>query len=132
MKENQIYSQIAGILLRILPVALLVAYSQIIVKYRVSKFNYDQFEQGALWIKILTYINDPWILSGYVAALFASIIWLFVVTKMPLVLAFPIYIGVTFVLVILGGAIFLHEGLSSSKVVAAIMIIGGIAIGIKN
>ena len=132
MNRDPSFLQIVNIFIRILPIAFLVAYSQIIVKMRTSKLNYDFFQQEVLWIKIWTYLNDPWILSGYVAALLASIIWLFVVTKMPLVVAFPIYIGVTFVLVILGGALLLNESLSLARLVAAIMIMAGIVIGIKN
>ena len=132
MNRDPSFLQIVNIFIRILPIAFLVAYSQIIVKMRTSKLNYDFFQQEVLWIKIWTYLNDPWILSGYVAALLASIIWLFVVTKMPLVVAFPIYIGVTFVLVILGGYLLLNESLSTARIIAAIMIIAGIAIGIRS
>ena len=132
MNGNSSFLQIPYILIRIFPVAMLVAYSQIIVKIRASKFNYEYFHQKELWVKIFTYFNDPWILSGYVAALLASIIWLFIVTKLPLVVAFPIYIGVTFVLVILGGYLLLNESLSTARIIAAIMIIAGIAIGIRS
>jgi multidrug transporter EmrE-like cation transporter len=75
-------------------------------------------------------LGDPVILSAYAAALFASFAWLYVVTKLPLTVAFPIYIGVTFAMVLLGGWFFLSEALTPVKLVAVLLIFGGIVLGV--
>src|SRR3546814_13057835 len=60
---------------------------------------------------------------AYASALIGAFVWLFVVTKLPLATAFPIYIGVTFCLVALGSWLFLAEPITFTKVVAILLIL---------
>lgn len=120
------------ILLSVLPIALLVAYSQIIVKWRTLASDAAGIQNLPLLARILKYLLDPVILSAYVAALLASFVWLYVITKLPLVVAFPAYIGVTFVLVIVGGWFFLSESITAMRLVSVLLILSGIIIGVRN
>ncbi|WP_291993476.1 hypothetical protein [Candidatus Accumulibacter sp. ACC003] len=113
----------------ILPIATLVTYSQLVVKWRASTLG-DVASHG-FGQHLLKFLTDPVILSAYAAALFASFAWLYVVTKLPLVVAFPVYIGVTFAMVLLGGWFFLAETLSATKVVAVLLIFSGIILGVS-
>lgn len=113
----------------ILPIALVVTYSQLIVKWRSNAMEnvvVSSFSQQ-LW----RFLTDPVILSAYVAALIASFAWLYVVTKLPLTVAFPVYIGVTFAMVLLGGWFFLDETLTTTKVLAVMLIMAGIVLGVS-
>ena len=114
--------------LLILPVAILVTYSQLIVKWRSNSVEYQQ--DASFGAHLLRYLTDPVILSAYGAALFASFAWLYVVTRLPLTVAFPVYIGVTFAMVLFGGWFFLAETMNTTKIVAMLMILGGIALGL--
>ncbi len=114
--------------LMILPIALLVTYSQLIVKWRSSAV--EQLASASFLQHLIKFITDPVILSAYTAALVASFAWLYVVTKLPLTVAFPVYIGVTFAMVLLGGWFFLSETLSTTKLVAVLLIFSGIVIGV--
>lgn len=114
--------------LLILPIAVLVAYSQLIVKWR-SNFLEQQVTQN-FSAQIVRFLSDPVIISAYIAALFASFAWLYVVTKLPLTVAFPVYIGVTFAMVLLGGWFFLSEDLTATKIFAVLLILGGIVLGV--
>lgn len=118
------------IFLLILPVALLVTYSQLIVKWRAGSAS-DAMQSG-FFQQIIKLLSDPWVLSGYAAALVASFAWLLVVTRLPLNVAFPAYIGVTFALVLLGSVFFLGEPLTPTKFIAVAMIFGGIALGMTS
>lgn len=114
--------------LLILPIALLVTYSQLIVKWRsnaVADMKAASFTQH-----LLNFLTDPLILSAYVAALMASFAWLYVITRLPLTIAFPVYIGVTFIMVLLGGGLFLAEALTPPKVIAIMLILCGIVLGV--
>ena len=115
--------------LMILPIALLVTYSQIVIKWRSG--NVDHFVAATLLKRISSFASDPIILSAYASALVASFAWLYVVTKLPLIIAFPIYIGVTFAMVLLGGWFFLSETITATKLVAVLLILGGIVLGIS-
>lgn len=115
--------------LLILPIALLVTYSQIMVKWRADVVNH--YTANTLASKLLNFASDPAILSAYAAALLASFAWLYVVTKLPLTIAFPIYIGVTFAMVLAGGWIFLAEAITPTKLIAIALILSGIIVGIN-
>lgn len=112
----------------ILPIALLVTYSQLMVKWRsnaVEDFVASSFPQY-----LVKFLTDPVILSAYAAALLASFAWLYVVTRLPLTVAFPVYIGVTFAMVLLGGWFFLGETLTATKIIAVVLIMCGIVLGV--
>ena len=120
------------IILNVLPIALLVAYSQLIVKWRASKIDDGLLDSNSFIEKVLHFLSDPLLLSAYAAALLASFLWLLVVAKLPLAVAFPIYIGVTFVIVIFGSWIFLSETVSGTQLLAASLILSGIILGVKG
>ena len=82
--------------------------------------------------RMMAYLSDPLLLSAYATALCASFLWLFVVARLPLVIAFPIYIGVTFVLVLAGGWVFLSETVSPVGLLAAGLILAGITLGVRS
>jgi multidrug transporter EmrE-like cation transporter len=115
--------------LLILPVAFLVAYSQLMVKLRSSS-TAAASEMGVMH-HLLSLLSDPWVVSAYSSALIASFAWLFVVTKLPLTTAFPVYIGVIFLMVLVGGWLFLGEAMTLTKVAAALLILAGVALGIR-
>jgi multidrug transporter EmrE-like cation transporter len=116
--------------LLILPVAALVGYSQLIVKWRASSASVA-VPPGFL-PRLLAFLSDPILLSAYAAALVASFAWLFVVSRLPLATAFPSYIGVTFLMVLFGSRIFLGEPLGTAKVLSALLILAGILIGMST
>lgn len=113
----------------ILPIALLVAYSQLIVKWRTSVVKLGVPENQAVLDKLIAYLLDPYIFSGYIAALLGSFLWLFVISKISLSIGFPIYIGITFLLVMLGSWLVLHEAITPIKLIAVCMIFAGITLG---
>ncbi len=119
------------IFLYTIPVALLVAYSQLIVKWRTqANLKLDAVETTL--DKFIVYFSDFYILSAYTAALLSSLIWLLVIQRIPLSTGFPIYIGSTFLLVILGSWMLLGESISPVKVLAAALILAGIILGGSN
>lgn len=116
----------------ILPIALLVAYSQLIVKWRTSVVKLGVPENQAVLDKLIAYLFDPYIFSGYIAALLGSFLWLFVISKISLSIGFPIYIGITFLLVMLGSWLILHEAITPIKLIAVGMIFVGITLGVAK
>lgn len=113
--------------LLIFPVALLVTYSQVAMKWRAGVT--ETAATGTFSRRFIGFVTDPVILSAYAAALLASFAWLYVVTRLPLSTAFPLYIGVTFVMVMFCGWFFLSEAITLTKVVAVLLILSGILVG---
>ncbi|MCX4177449.1 MULTISPECIES: EamA family transporter [Paraburkholderia] len=118
-----------GIILRVLPTVLLVAYSQVIVKWRVIGLPASQ-HTGLL--RYLDYLLDPFILSAYAAGLIGSLAWLSAVSKLPLGQAFPMYQGLTFLVVVASSTILLGEPMNPPKLLGAALILAGVAIGAQG
>lgn len=106
----------------------MVTCSQIAVKWRADYLNIEGNSNTLerLWV----FLTDPIIIAAYITALLGSFAWLYVVTKFPLTIAFPVYIGMTFVMVLLGGSFLLGEPINLQKIVAISMISLGIVIGV--
>ena len=120
------------ILLFVFPIALLVAYSQIVVKWCMLGADAVQMQNLDMFQRILKYFSNPIILSAYAAALLASFVWLYVIAKLPLIVAFPVYIGITFLLVVIGGWIFLSENVTAMRIVSILLILIGIILGVRD
>jgi multidrug transporter EmrE-like cation transporter len=119
------------IFLYTIPVAFLVAYSQLIVKWRIIS-GVQHVYINSTYDKYLSYFLDPYILSAYFIALLASFIWFIVIQRIPLSIGFPIYIGSVFLMVMLGSWILLGEEITLMKIFALILILGGIILGSLN
>ncbi len=119
------------ILFYTLPVSILVAYSQLIVKWRTNGLE-SNLNASTFFDKMINYISDPFIFSAYFSALLASIVWLLVVSKIPLSIGFPIYIGSAFLMVMLGSFLFLGETISNKQILAGGLIFLGILLGVVD
>ena len=119
------------LLLTMSPTVFFVVYSQLITKWRVGKIFDDMEIMPEGTARLLLYLKDPYIISAYLASFFASIAWMFVVEKYDISNAFPIYIGLIVLLVVMGGVMFFNELMNSQRVVAILLIVLGVAIGSK-
>lgn len=113
----------------ILPIALLVTFGQLLVKWRSG--SSDHVVTSSALQGFAKFVADPVVIFAYAAGLAANLGWLYVVTKLPLTIAFPIYMGITFTFVLLGGWIFLAESLTVTKIAAVLMILGGIVLAVN-
>lgn len=120
------------ILLFVFPIALLVAYSQIVMKWRMLGTEAAEIQNIHLFARLLKYLSDPVIVSAYAAALLASFVWLYVNAKLTMIVALPIYIGVTFVLVVTWGWLFRSESITAMRLMSVFLILVGIVIGVRN
>lgn len=114
----------------IIPVALLVALSQLIVKLRTT--STEPFAATGIVKGFGRFVSDPVILMAYGVAFLASLGWLYVVTKLPLSVAFPVYMATTFLFVLLSGWLFLGETMSLAKIVAVLLILAGIVVALQT
>lgn len=116
-------------LLAMSPTIVLVVYGQLVTKWRVAELLSGAGDALGRWERLLLYIKDPYILSSYMAALAGSAAWMFVIERHAISIAFPIYVGLTVVIVAIGGAVVFGETLSGVKVLAIALILVGVAIG---
>jgi multidrug transporter EmrE-like cation transporter len=118
------------LLISILPVVFLVVISQIVTKWRLSQLA-EKLLNLSGWPKLYIYLTDFYIISAYIISFLASVFWLLVAEKYDISIAFPVYIGLTVILVFFGGVFFLNEPISVNKSVSIALIILGVCIGSK-
>lgn len=117
-----------NLLLAMLPTLLLTIYSQLTIKWRVTSLLAGQ--QSALTLKerLIVYLTDPFILSAIMASFLAGVAWFLVAEKYPASIALPAYIGILFILVLLGSALLLGESISLQQVAGVGLILVGVVV----
>lgn len=120
------------LILAMLPTVVLVVYSQVVMKWRVTALLAEAQNASGATGRLGIYLLDPYIVSSYVAALVGSILWLFVVERYPVSIAFPVYVGLTVWSVTIAGIWLLGEDVTILRVVAILLIFAGIFIGSRS
>ncbi len=108
----------------------LTIYGQIIIKKRINLVGAMPVEVKDKFLFLLKLFLDPFILSGFIAAIFASLFWMSAMTKLPLTRAYPI-MAMAPSLVLLFGILFLGESVTSGKIIGTILIIIGTIVTVK-
>lgn len=121
-----------NLLLALSPSVALVVYGQLMLKWRMGQLSEMNSVSTSQADRILAYLQDPLILSGYCAAFLGSVAWMLTVDRYPLNQAFPAYIGLTLCLVMAGSVMLLGEALNPVRVAAIAMIICGVALSAQN
>ena len=116
------------LLLAMLPTILLTAYSQLVVKWRVTALAAAAGDSGGMASRALHYLVDPYIVSAFVFSLMSAIAWLYVAERYPVSIAFPSYVGVLFAIVTLGSALLLKETISAQHIVGLVLILAGVVV----
>jgi len=104
---------------------LLTIYGQIVMKWQIGKVGATPHGTGEKVAFLLTMLLKPWVLSSFLAALLASFCWMLTLTRLPLGTAYP-FTSLTFVGVILSGAVLFGESVSWPQVAG----MGFLAVGI--
>jgi multidrug transporter EmrE-like cation transporter len=116
-------------LLAMVPTIVLMVFSQLVTKWRVQALFVEAGTTPNEISRLVTYLTDPFIISAYVAALAASMVWMFVVERYAISIAFPLYIGLTVVMVAIGGITLFGEPVTGSRALSIALIVLGVAIG---
>lgn len=105
----------------------LTVYGQLIFKWRVGAAGQlpEQWDAKLLYLGAL--LLDPWILSGFAAAVLASLFWILAVSRLELSYAYP-FMSLNFVLVLALAAMFFHEALTPPKIIGLGLIVAGLVV----
>ncbi len=68
--------------------------------------------------------QSPWVIAGLGLYGIGALLWLFVLGRVPLSLAYP-FVGIGFILTMLAGAFFLNESVSLIRIGGTVMIAAG-------
>ena len=82
-----------------------------------SKGTIDEF---------LALTTSPLVIFGLGLYAFGALVWIFVLGRLPLSIAYP-FVGLGFILTMLIGAYFLNESLTATKIFGTLLIVAGCA-----
>jgi multidrug transporter EmrE-like cation transporter len=116
------------LLMLMLPTILLTAYSQLVVKWRVTVLVASAADSSGPVARVAHYLVDPFVLSAFVTSFLSAIAWLYVAERYPVSIAFPSYVGVLFAIVTVGSALLLKETISVQHTVGLVLILAGVVV----
>jgi multidrug transporter EmrE-like cation transporter len=73
-------------------------------------------------------LTDPSFLTGFLLYALSFFTWLLALRKFEVVAIFPVFVGVGYACVVLGGYLFLDESLTASRAAGILVILGGIVL----
>lgn len=105
-------------LLLLINIFMLVS-GQVLWKTGMSKVHFELSLKG-----IINTIFNPYILSGAIVYVFATVIWLYLLSREQLSKIYPLQ-SLCYVLGAVAGVIFFKESLSTSKIFGLALIVSG-------
>lgn len=113
--------------LSVLGTVALTVYGQLVIKWRVLAVHASGPDLWHTLLAVLALFKDPWVLSGFAAALGAAICWMIAMTKLPLSLAYP-FTGLAVLLVSATSILAFNETISLSKFAGIALVIAGLTV----
>ncbi len=100
-------------------------YGQLVLKWQMSMVGPLPPASFDKMIFLAKQLLNPWILSGYISALTASLAWMAAMTRFELGYAYP-FMSLAFILVMLVGIVALGEPFSVSKLIGTLLVLSGL------
>ncbi len=99
---------------------------QLILKYAISRLSLDMNETGPLgyYVRLFT---TPIVLLGFFMYGLSSLVWLFILSKLPLSLAYPL-VSMGYVLVVFFSWLLLREHVNVTRMIGVGVICLGVAL----
>ena len=105
---------------------VLSASSQILLKRgMVAREVQDAIQAGGITDIALTSATSPSVISGFGCLGLATVLWLFILTRVPLSSAYP-FVALGILVTVVAGAIMFSEPISLAKAIGVILIIMGV------
>jgi multidrug transporter EmrE-like cation transporter len=106
-------------------------YGLLVIKWRVAQHGNLPEEFSATAGFLVAVLLDPWVISGFCAALLASLFWIAAMTKFDLSYAYP-FQTLSFVLVVLLSIWLFGEPITVHKLVGMVLIVSGILVSSQS
>lgn len=105
----------------------LTVYSQIIMRWQMSKLGAAPDVMLDKVQFVLAALLRPWILTAVVATFFSGLSWMLALNKFEMSYAFP-FMALNFLLVMLAGAAFFGEEITTGKIMGNLLIVAGVVL----
>lgn len=115
------------IILFIISSVSLSAFAQIVLKMGMSnpKVQNDLIIAGNLFEKLYIALTNVYVVAGISMYLFSMILWLVVLSKIDVSVAYP-FVGLGFIITMVLGFLLLNEQISTMRVMGTILVVCGV------
>lgn len=110
---------------------IFTVYGQIILKWRIAKFESLPLDFGDKIKFLIGLLFDPAILSGFAAGFLASLAWMMAMTKFDLSHGYP-FMSLNFVIVLFLSGCVLNEMVTLQKVLGVGLIVLGTVVASRG
>ena len=107
----------------ILSAVLLGAIAQVVLKRGMQ--IYGEVSAGGVWTQIIPILKIPHVLTGFILYGLSSVLWIAVVSKVDLSLAYPM-VSAAYVIVFLASWLILGEQISPLRAAGLAVIVTGV------
>lgn len=83
---------------------------------------------AAVLADFIRLLLDPLFATGFIGYFLAALVWFRVLATETLSIAYPVLVGITFLLVTSGAVVMFHEPMSLRKAIGLLVIVAGITI----
>jgi drug/metabolite transporter (DMT)-like permease len=120
------FSMTAPLLLLILFSVSLSGLAQVLFKYGVSTAAARAaMADGSAASVLLAFVDSPAVIAGLAMYGFGTLIWLNVLSRTDLSLAYP-FVGLSFIITALLGYILFHEPFHPGRVAGTVLVVAGV------
>ena len=106
----------------VLLTAILMAVANLLIKSGLT--DADGFALS--WSTALRLLRQPAFVSGFLLTGVGALLWIRILATQKLSTSYPLFVSLTYTLITLGAAYFLHEKISIQKIVGLVVIVAGI------
>ena len=116
----------AKILILLLTSVSLSSIAQILLKTGMSEPHVALAIDGDSWIKAISAaVFNFWVIAGLTLYFLTAVLWLFVLARIEVSLAYP-FVGLGFVLTMILGKFFMGDAVSATRVLGTLLIAVGV------
>ena len=125
-------SDIFRALLLLAPAMLMSTTGQLSLKYGMNQIGAFAFSPDAILAIIPHVALNPFILLGFAGFMGGSVVWLAVLSRVPLSLAYPV-LALNYLIIVVEAWLILKEDVSLGRVLGvAVIVIGVIVVGLSE
>ncbi len=102
---------------------ILNSYGALAIKFKINQLG--QIDLGSFRLVLtyfLTLFSSPLVISGLGAIFLSAIVWMIALTRLDISVAYPVAVGLNFVVVIFVAVLAYHENLSVNRALGLLLI----------
>ena len=95
----------------------------LIIKYKINEMGTIQFSSFRFVIKYFyELIKSPLIICGIFSIFISAFVWMVALSRLQISIAYPVAVGLNFIVVVTVALIFFKEHLSAEKIIGIVLI----------